>query len=355
MNLAISTINYVNLSTKTTLQRKNTAQINFGNRFSILPTDEFEKCIQHPRPDAYYNLCIKSITKKINAQLHSFTPEKLENAICKVRAAHPQNTEQQILTVMQKLTQWANYTCLPKLACELRKANISHIENSTPFNRNFYYFQHNKGLFSMDKTCDFTGVIVTKNELKNHFKTQKQHECFVNLEGFDDGVNLFSDDENLANCTIKTLEFINKYQKRHPLQVNFSQALNIALNGSIIKTMHERGFKIKTLRVNAPATRETILAQMAPVAPTSDKTIETTIDYLAKHFTNEQEDYWLARRNIASFYDNKLDIYTKQRLIDILKETRTMLNEHFKAQNVPEDKVFYLIPNIFKEPKSFIL
>ena len=124
--------------------------IKFGVSRPLKPlkSDTFE--VVQLSENQQFEKFVESIYSKIQRQLHSFTPRKLENAIQNTLKAFPQVSEEEVLTVMQRLTQWANYTCLPKFSEMLSENNIGSINYSTPINRNFHYFQHKKDIKCSD-------------------------------------------------------------------------------------------------------------------------------------------------------------------------------------------------------------
>lgn len=331
-------------------------QMNFGGKLPACPIlpeiDKFEgSCLPAGLQDKIFEQFLGTIDSKIQNQLCKITPKKLEISINKILKAFPNATEKQVLTVMQRLTQWADYTCLSKLAQLLDQQHINRIEYSTPVNQYFCYFQSYKRLFPKNnKNGQYYAHIVTKKEL-NQFCNQNEGNIFINLEGFDDGINLFTDNTKLEEVTSIMLKKVQKFMAQHPGK-GFEEALGQILNGRIVKTLQERGFKVKTLRIKAPADRKSILEQMSPCAPSSKEEIRLTIETVAEHFTKTPDAYRILRNNIANYYANKLDVYTKQRLIESLKLITKQIDRYVTKKNIQKDNVFYIIPSD-KGAKSF--
>ena len=91
-----------------------------------LVTDVFE--FNNENLNKIYKTSLDNIWKKIKEQTASFTPEKLEKVISDVKSSHPKNSEKEILTVMQKITQWGNYNCFEKLSEQLNKIKKQKIQ-----------------------------------------------------------------------------------------------------------------------------------------------------------------------------------------------------------------------------------
>ena len=289
---------------------------------------------------------INSIWRKIEEQSCTFTPQKLETAITEVKTVHPENTEKEILTVMQKLTQWANYTCFRPLTNELNeydfKSTLKFFDNKT--SNLFYYLLKRKHLCNLasDNTTFYS--FISKSNLDEVTKPSLNLE-YLSLEGFDDGVNFLTDDSLLAPLTSAFLSKVNEFIRKKP-NTSFNEAVNELLNGEIKSTMLKNNLYPNIIRIENPPTRETILNQMSPIIPKSKdsikKLIETVADLFEPHDKNEN---LLLKTRIAQFYDQKIDIYSKQRLINLMKEMQGKISSFQKERNLPEDNTYYLIYN----------
>lgn len=327
--------------------------IKFGVSRPLKPlkSDTFE--VVQLSENQQFEKFVESIYSKIQRQLHSFTPRKLENAIQNTLKAFPQVSEEEVLTVMQRLTQWANYTCLPKFSEMLSENNIGSINYSTPINRNFHYFQHKKRLFPENKHLK-EGQIVTMSELM-YFRNRPNlnNIKFINLEGFNDGITLFDDDNLLEAATQKFLKKLQIIKEKSP-QKSFQENLFQALNGNIITLTKFLGYpEPVTFSIKAPPTREAILKQMAPFSPESLKDIKITIETIARHFTNNDNEYKILRNNIADYYESKLDVYTKQRLIESLKVMHNHISSYLTKKQIPPQQAYLFVPIDNKLTKSY--
>ncbi|MCM1009997.1 MAG: hypothetical protein NC390_03840 [Fusobacterium sp.] len=300
-----------------------------------------------------FEALITSIEAKIKNQLCAYTPQKLDSDIKTVMKEVPDASEQQVLTVMQRLTQWANYTCLPQLAKKLSALNIKEMANNSKLNESFYYLQKYKGLFELNRHGERLAHITTQSELP--LCVEKKHPkntSFINLEGFEDGVNLFTNDNKLAEKTIATLRKVQNFRNNHP-DKTFKQALFTVLNGRIRKEMSSYGHTVKTICNHRPETRENILAQMQPYAPPSRNEITSTIETLAKHFGGNAQEISDLKIKLADYYDCKLNIFSKQRIIEDLQTIKSKIDKYIHKHRIPENNVRYVIPDELGVNKSF--
>lgn len=346
MNLTITPIRNIN-------SNYNYKQVRFSGwqRTCILPTpDVFECQMTKATADKIFDDLISSIDKKFHANLMEFTPQKLENAIQNLLKELPETTEKEVLTVMQRLTQWANYSCLSKLTQKLSDAGINSLHKYGGINNCFDYLKRSKGLIPC--TGNSKAYFITKNTINDNLQSLPTETKFINLEGFDDGINLFSDDEQLESVSKKALLSINKLRKKYP-ELSFAKALDVYLNGKVAQEMRTLGLNFQTIRLEAEPTREVILKQMKPFAPDSKDTIRTTIETIAEFFTKKNAEYLVLRNNIADFYESKLDVYSKQRLISNIKLLSKQINQYLKRHHLSEDNLYIMVPNEQGQNKSF--
>ena len=332
------------------------AQISFGgnNLFkqSLITSYDFFQRSEPAVSIEPLDKIVTRISEKINSQLKAFTPEQLNTAIKNVMREVPNTSEQETLIVMQKLTQWANYRCLPVIEKKLSNLDVSNIEAKTPLNKCFNYFHAEKRLIQLNQDSKNIACFVTPRELDSILKKKTSANVFINLEGFDDGVNLLSDDNKLQECTIKTLLKVKNLLREKP-QRTFREGLFSVLNGKIKKRMNDYGYTVKTIQVNNPPTRESILSQMAPYSPPSTNDVRKTIEAIAHFYTNDKQEYNTLSNNIAQYYESRLEIYSKQKLIHGLDEIKKLIDKFIKENKISEDNVYYIIPDELGLDKSY--
>ncbi len=328
-----------------------TSFINFAG---IKSGDVFIKKALAASSDERFSALLSSIDSKIKDQLLTFTPQNLDTAIKNVLKAVPDATESQVLTVMQRLTQWANYRCLPFLEGKLNNLAVAKIDGKTPVNRCFNYLSQEKRLIELGRNSQNTACIVTAGELNRILENKPSANMFINLEGFDDGVNLFSDDKKLEECTINTLLKVKKLILKKP-DKTFNKALFSVLNGRIREQMKDYGYKVKTIQNINPPTRESILSQMSPYSPSSPQDIRKTIEAIGKFYTEDEKSYTELVTNIADYFNSRLYIYTKQRLIENINLMKAKIDKYITKHKIPPDNVFYIIPDELGKNKSYCL
>ena len=333
--------NVINFAGINKMLSSNNETIKFGK---TIVSDVFESTGEDL--NQVFERSINSIWRKIEEQSCTFTPQKLETAITEVKTVHPENSEEDILTVMQKLTQWANYSCFKPLTNELNdydyKTTYKHSNNK--LNDIFYYFLRRKRLCNLASDNRTFYSFVSKNNLKDISKSQKEVE-FLSLEGFDDGVNFLTDDNKLAPLTNAFLSKVNELIHKKP-NTSFNEAVDEVLNGKIKSTMLENNFYPNVISIENPPTRETILNQMSPIMPKSKDTIKKLIETVADLFEpHDKKENELLKTRIAQFYEQKIDIYSKQRLINLMKDMQEKISTFQKERNLPTENTYYLIYN----------
>ena len=112
----------------------------------VFQPDIFESKFDDEISDKIFKDFIDAIYEKIERNLMAFTPEKLENAIQNLLNEIPETNEKEVLTVMQRLTQWASYSCLPRLSKMLDEKGIRSIHKNGGINNDFEYFKTKKRL-----------------------------------------------------------------------------------------------------------------------------------------------------------------------------------------------------------------
>ena len=333
--------------------------MNFKRVFSLLDNDvnPVAKKTKMTEIDEYIDKIYKSLERK----LHVFTADDLDKSIRDVKAAVPDAEEVEILRTMQKLTQFANYGALQKIS-----QNVSHdIHPSGGINPYFYYFSKKKYIFDVPKSDGgIKSSFITKDDIHNKEfhkllkRAQGNDIEWINLEGWADGVNMFSDDKTLTEKTIKVLKRAKKLQAKNE-DYTFNDALSIILNREVISDIKTYGFtKVKTITFDTPATRNVILEQMQPTMPTRSL-LKSTIESVSQYYTNSTKSKKFKNMcmKIAEYYQENLQVYSKQRIIESLKELNESINRYARICGVKSpERIYYVVPNAPEsEYKSFNL
>ena len=331
--------------------------MNFKRVFSLLDdnVNPTAKKSEMTEIDSYIDETYKTLLRR----MFVFSAEDLERSITNVQKNVPEAEEHEILRAMQKLTQFADYNCLQSIAKE-----INHeLHPAGGINPYFYYFNKKKYIFDLPKSDDnIKSAFITKDDIhsKEFNKLLKRAQGsnieWINLEGWSDGVNLFTDDKTLTQKTIRVLKRAKKLQAKNE-DYTFNDALNVVLNKEIISGMKKYGYDVKTITTDTPATRDVILSQLQPTIPTQSL-LKSTIESISSYYTHstKSKKYKNMCMRIAEYYQNNLQVYSKQRIIESLKLLHDSICQQARINEVKPENVYYLLPNVpDNEYKSFQL
>lgn len=321
--------------------------LNFQRVFSLLDNDinPAAKKSKMTEIDCFIDEIYKNILQKMNV----FSAQDLEKSIKDVQKAVPEAEEYEILRTMQKLTQFANYTSLQKIASEMKY----ELHPSGGINPYFYYFSKKKYIFDLPElSYGNKSSFITKDDIhsKDFNKLLKRAQGsnieWINLEGWSDGINLFTDDKTLTEKTIKILKRAKKLQTKNK-DYTYNDALKIVLNKEIISGMKQYGYEVKTITTDAPATREVILSQLQPAMPTQSL-LKSTIESISSYYTQSTQSQKFKNMciKIAQYYQDNLHVYSKQRIIESLKLLNEKINRQARINGVNSENIYYVLPNV---------
>ena len=214
--------------------------LNFKRVFAKLDYDV--NPVERMKSKAEIERIIDNIYGKWEKNLCLFTEKDLKKAVINIFKEVPDTNPQEILTVMQKLTQFSNYTSLKPLAEKLTEEKIISFVPDGELSKTFSYFHKFKKLFNLkDDNDGYFAYLITKNDIKNperlkHLHSQINDERFselnikfINLEGWSDGVNLLGDDKKLEERTKKVLIKAKKIMNKQP-KLTLQEAVEKYLN-----------------------------------------------------------------------------------------------------------------------------
>ena len=271
--------------------------------------------------------------------------EKLEIAIDTVKKAQPKTSEKAILLTMQRLTQRANFSSFETLGKKLNDINVGRADycDNDLFHRCLEYFIDKKRIIGTSIYNTHYSTYLTKSNL-DKYQTQVGNNKYINLEGFDDGINFFTDDEQLASKTIKIINKVKKIMALEP-ELMFEEALTKVLNGKIVEHAKKNNLQLETLCIHDTANRDTILKQMKPVLPKSPFEIATIIDEFVKRLNPKTPKHAETLKiKIAKYFEKNLIFYTKQDMINSLKNINTQISDYARTHNIDEKNIYFLIP-----------
>ena len=300
---------------------------------------------------------VDDLYAKITRQLNIYSEKNLEDDIAKISKAVPEATLSEILTTIQKITQFANYSSLSDIAEQLTRNRITAFDSVGELNKYFEYFHENKGLFKLSNSKEKLGSIVTLNDLNNKDTLQIITEnvaannlTLINLEGFSDGVNLFGDDRNLPLKAVSVLKKAKAFQTKYP-DADFAECVSFVLNNPIEAKLKKLGLSAIRVSIENPATKTGILKQIQPVVPSKER-IKTTIESIADRYSITKRSYNNLSKSIAEYFNSNVQVYSKQSMIQALEELNNKIAEYLQSHNIPKENL-YLLQHRMRNVKSF--
>ena len=305
---------------------------------------------------------VDNIYNKTVEKFHIFSKKDLDSTINQVLSKCPDATEEEVLVAINKLTQFSSYKSLQPLAEQLQTKGVTEFLDWGELYRPFNYFVNCKGLFSLyDSEETKLGILITKNdinnpELMNKLKQLKDdpdinNVLFINLEGFADGVNLFTDNYKLPDLAVKTIQQAKLIQKQDK-NLTFAECVSSVLNDSIENPLKNLGFDVHTVKFNNPAAKKAILDQMQPIMPSKDA-IQSTIETIADKYTMNRSSYNKASESLAKYYQENVNIYSKQSIVDDLKKLDDKIQAYLNENNLSKDNLYIITNTTSYKPKSF--
>lgn len=290
-------------------------------------------------------------------QMNIYSKQNLDADIAKISKAVPDATPDEILTTIQKITQFANYQSLSDMAQQLTRYEITAFDSVGELYKYFEYFHESKGLFNLSKSEERLGCIVTLNDLKNENTLQKIKErvaandlTLINLEGFSDGVNLFEDDRILPSRAVNVLKKAKKVQSRYP-DADFAECVSFVLNNPVESRLKELGLSAIRVSIENPATETGVLKQLQPILPSKER-IKTTIEAIADDSSITNKSYKQLSNSIAEYFDSNIHVYSKQSMIKTLEKLNNKIDDYLQSHNIPKEHL-YLLQHRMRTVKSF--
>ena len=300
---------------------------------------------------------VDKLYSKITKQMNIYSKQNLEADIAEISKAVPDATPAEILTVIQKITQFANYQSLSDMAQQLTRYEITAFDSVGELYKYFEYFHESKGLFNLSKSEERLGCIVTLNDLKNENTLQKIKErvaandlTLINLEGFSDGVNLFEDDRILPSRAVNVLKKAKKVQSRYP-DADFAECVSFVLNNPVESRLKELGLSAIRVSIENPATETGVLKQLQPILPSKER-IKTTIEAIADDYSITNKSYKQLSNSIAEYFDSNIHVYSKQSMIKSLEKLNNKIDDYLQSHNIPKEHL-YLLQHRMRTVKSF--
>ena len=305
---------------------------------------------------------VENIYSKIAKNICKFGEKDLDRITTHLVNEVPNTDKREVLTVIQKITQFANYSSINPLAKKLKDLNIGIIGSYGELGPIFQYFHKYKNLLELsDASVQNGAFLVTKNDIQNpeyisFLKKVKDSPDidrikFINLEGWSSGVNLLGDDTKLEKSAKRVLLNAKKLIAKNP-DLTFDEAVSRVLNESLNTKFKELGLELTTISFDKPISKNTILEQMQPLA-SSKNIVASTIETVAKSFTNSKQDFKDLSKAIAMYYDETINVYSKQKIIESLKLLDDKINEFLTQKNLSREDLYFITPQLEGQRKSF--
>lgn len=334
--------------------------LNYEEVFSRI--DEDVNPIERQNLKADIDDLVENIYSKISKNVCKFSEKDLDKIISNLVNGIPNTKESEVLTVIQKLTQFANYSSITPLAENLKAHNIGMIGSYGELGPIFQYFHKYKNLLELSEAPVQNGAFfVTKKDIQNpeyiaFLKKVKDSPDldrikFINLEGWSNGVNLLGDDTKLEKSAKRVILNAKKIAKQNP-DLTFEECVSKVLNWELEKRFDILGLDLTTIRLSKPVGKQSILEQMQPVIP-SKNIVASTIETVAKSFTNSKQDFKDLSKAIAMYYDETINIYSKQKIIESLKLLDCKINQFLAQNNLSRDDLYFISPELEGQRKSF--
>lgn len=285
----------------------------------------------------------KDIVNLINAELMTITKEEIEEIL----SHFPENDQKTALQIMDKLTQWGDIKSLDYLCQKIS----GHLLLGTEFpsmNSTMSYFRNQKHLFDTESALFGhynKGVLIMDEVVIDNLKNNKEFLELIKtskispliLTGFNNGLNLFSQDKDLEAITKEILKKVKENSKNGEETIE-NEKLDAIINEIYFKELKELGIgkKIYTLSVKdeekEPITVEKIAKNLNSLNFNEEK-----LEKILSEFDKAYLPY------IREFLAQNVEILTFQSLGKRLK----MMRDSLVKTNNGED-FYYYVPNLAK-------
>lgn len=280
-----------------------------------------------------------------------------------------------VYKVMGKLSSYSSYKSLDIFKKYIKDNQVSVISNLLPYyepknNKNWtpslsnamhYICTRNFGI-AFDRTpYNYTKKLVfIDSELIEKIKrmSKKNRELFyknflerdnyqlVYFEDFENGYNFFNQGDDFEKFTTATINKAKKLQKINGRNINYN--VSMVLNGLNYYNMKKLGIKTDIVKNKYPIKPEQIAKNLQPIIPNEQNMIKTLNDALLFSHGDKNEN----QKYMMKLIRNIMTVVTPHQYNLYLKSLHNKINNYLIENNYPLDKVYYLIPSIYK---SYVL
>ena len=302
---------------------------------------------------------VKDLYNKFQKQLEPVTTEEVEKIVKKIEREGIKRED--ALYSLQSLTQFGNIQSLVKLGEKFSKSaigNFCQTENLS-CNSAFYYLYKKKcieylphykeayildnaGLDYLEKNPDEANYII---------KNLRGNTVFVNLEGWNDGLNLYcqgKDDDYIVNNAVRLIN--RAYEIK--ADGDFESAFDKAVNEKVLERAEKLGIKnVQTISLkDNPPTIQSIAENLLPIN-ISEKFIDEAFNIISEELYPEDKGKQAkAKQLITEYFNYESEIFSPKRLGKCLKtihnEILDFAKKHKKSDGsaFEEDDIVYIIP-----------
>ncbi len=276
-------------------------------------------------------------------------------------------TEEEAVTSLQILTQFANMQSLVSLGENFRDLKIREFNDEVLVSTNsaFNYLYNSKKISSLDEEneafiLDKAGLeFLEQNPKKAQELINREDVIFVNLEGWNNGINIFNQGKDLKEFAKNTADLIEKAKNIQQTQkLPFDYSLRKVINADTEERAKKLGIKsVETIskKENHPSVKS-IVNNLAPYN-ISIKETEATINAIVETvYPHNLIKAHQAKKLITGYLINSLQAYSPKRLGDTLKKLYSMILEYAKSYKKSnglefnDNNIVYIVP---EKGKSF--
>lgn len=248
------------------------------------------------------------------------------------------HSREEILSAMQKATQFGNMNSLKTIGKALNDNNVGMVvKNDNPkvnFNINgvINYFFNAKHL--QDLNGKEYGIILDNNKLAQIenfaenkpelFKQKNKQIKYFVLSGFSDGINFINRSKNLEATT-------RAFLKKDPDQKTIDRAHKLGIEPIIIKNDNQPSI-------------ENIYNQLRPEQMTR-KQLDAIIDATVMTKFCDKKKQEKTQYELAQYLESNLDVYTPERLSKLSKSMYNKIEQEMETKGKTMEDVLYLLGN----------
>lgn len=289
-----------------------------------------------------YRIKLSDIHAKTQTQLQNVTPKDVEKMAQTVAQYIRNSNEKEIYTVMQRLTQFASYDSLAQVQKSFSEGHCFCFDKQSRLNSVFNYLQL-KSFMDFDSIDDNKIAYILNSpepsKLNEALTIGKENIHFMCLDAFDDGITIFNDRDKLVSKTIDVLKRAKHIQRTK--HCSLDEALDLTLNKNVRKLAREHNITYATVKTSGFATAETIAKQLNTKAP-SFNDIDSIIGSIAKEYAPRFSKSH-TRLLMANYLHEVIDLYSPQRLVNILKNRKSLIEKKVQALGKAPEDIRYVI------------